>query len=92
VVAVFVLSKKSKFLTFIPHKKLLDMEIWTSSCFIGILILSRKCINPLAARNNTLTGRDRHRHDLGVVAIDGIWIGEWIYCPLVCTTQNYTDH
>jgi hypothetical protein len=25
------------------------------------------------------------------VTIDGVWIGEWIYWPLIHTTQNYTQ-
>jgi hypothetical protein len=28
--------------------------------------------------------------NLGVLITDGVWIGEWIYWPLVYTTRNYT--
>jgi hypothetical protein len=27
---------------------------------------------------------------LGCVTIDGVWIGDWLYWPLVYTTRNYT--
>jgi hypothetical protein len=38
--------------------------------------------------DNISTEQDIYCHDLGVTT-DGVWIGEWIYWPLMHTTRNY---
>jgi hypothetical protein len=34
-------------------------------------------------------GHSWHQAPVGPVAIDGVWIGYWVYWPLIHTTRNY---
>jgi hypothetical protein len=70
------------------------IKIWSENYFRyyvrlhNVICDSIHCIVCKTDNQEQCSLGEAYYHDLGVVTMDGVWIDEWIYWPLIHTTRN----